>query len=215
MEIPEEAFSLILKELDRRPLELNRYRKRVGDGRSQVFGVVGRRSLPPDYSRQCWRRPYLYKLLLDFASQYVSIPYNAITLNHNYTAGRHRDKHNTGKSLVVAFGDYSGGELVIYNGEKKGEHNVRHKPIIEDFSVCEHEVKEFRGTRCSLVFYTFKSPKWPEVSLPPPSVKQENGEWLFYRGDSVCKSLPHFLSGRKLKPPTLNQERKEVEITFG
>ena len=79
--VPEEAFEDILFELERLPIKINSYRKKVGEGRSQAFGVVGKRGLPPDYSRQCWLRPYLYKLLLDFGNQYVTdISWNAITL---------------------------------------------------------------------------------------------------------------------------------------
>ena len=80
-EIPAEAFSDILLELERQPLQENMYRDKAGAGRSQAFLIVNRRCLPPDYSRQCWLRPKLLYLLKEFADKYVTLPYNAITVN--------------------------------------------------------------------------------------------------------------------------------------
>mgnify|MGYP007070596005 CR=1 FL=1 len=68
-EIPAEAFKEIIEELVKRPLQINEYRKKVGDGRSQAFGLVHRRSAPVDFSRLCWKRTYLYSLLLNFAAE--------------------------------------------------------------------------------------------------------------------------------------------------
>ena len=195
-EIPEAAFQDILNELKRRPLETNHYRNICGTGKSQAFGVVNKRCLPPDYSRQNWLRPYLYKLLLDFGAKYCPFPFNAITVNQNYRAAPHYDKHNSGVSMVVAFGDYTGGELEFLEGERKGVYNVRHRPIIANFCEILHAVREFQGERYSLVFYTFEHPRW-KVELPPPSVREVDGKWVFFRGEEKCSSLPHPLRGFK------------------
>lgn len=185
--IPAEAFSELQEELLRRPLTVNHYRKRVGDGRSQTFGVVNRRCAPIDYSRQCWVRPYLYKLLLDFAAQYVDISYNAITVNQNYQAGPHYDRGNEGDSFLVAFGDYTGGELRIATGPSLGLKDIRHQPIVGNFSTTLHSVEPFQGDRFSLVFYTLRG----TPPLPPPSVVLQEGKWRFKRGEEVCRGLPH------------------------
>ena len=176
--IPAKAFDPILAELKRRPLEVNKYRKTAGDGRSQAFGIVGRRSLPPDYSRLCWNRPLLYKLLLDFAKEYVDIPFTSITVNQNYRAAPHYDKNNSGNSFLVAFGDFTGGELVLEEGERKGEYDIRHNPIKDDFSKVLHSVNGFEGERFSLVFYTFVHPRW-KIDLPPASVREVDGKLRF------------------------------------
>ena len=143
-EIPEEAFVDILNELKRKPLDVNKYRNSVGIGRSQAFGVVNKRSLPPDYSRQNWRRPKLFYHLIEFANNYVPIAWNAITVNQNYQAGPHKDKHNRGNSFLVAVGDFTGGELEFHEGIRLGLHDIRHKPVIENFSAYTHSVKDFR-----------------------------------------------------------------------
>lgn len=215
--IPQEAFDAILKELSRQPLQHNAYRAKAGEGRSQAFGVVGRRCLPPDYSRQNWQRPYLYKLLLDFGAKYVTVPFNAITVNQNYQAAAHYDKGNRGDSFLVGFGDYTGGELVIHEGPKAGTWDIRHKAITDNFSRCLHEVKPFSGTRISLVYYTYKT----SSPLPPPSVKQDevSGKWIFYRGEeAITDGLPHPLKGKKKKVtvsgPSYRVEEQEVTVNF-
>jgi hypothetical protein len=203
MDIPESEFTAIVDELKRQPLQTNAYRKRAGRGQSQAFGVINRRCLPPDYSRCCWKRPYLYKLLLDFGEKWVKIPFNAITINNNYAAAAHRDKGNVGESFLVGCGDYEGGVLKILEGDQKGDYNIRHRGIVGDFGKNLHEVTSFTGHRISLVYYT--AAKTP-LGLPPPSVKKEKeGEtekWVFYRGDERISSrggLPHPLKGRKIK----------------
>ena len=191
-QIPESAFEDLIKELQERPLAENKYRTTAGDGRSQAFGIVNRRSLPADWSRQNWLRPKLYKLLKDFADKYVSIPYTSITVNQNYQAAKHRDKGNVGNSLLVAFGSYTGGELEILEGDAAGTHDIRHKPIIADFSKAYHQVLPFQGERYSLVFYTIKN---IPVGLPEATVKEENGKYVFYRGKELMSA-----SKKKKKP---------------
>ena len=204
-EIPEDAFSAILEELQRKPLAVNAYRKKSGEGRSQAFGVVNRRCLPPDYSRQCWQRPYLYKLLLDFAAKYVDISYNAITVNQNYQAAPHYDRGNVGDSFLVAFGPYSGGNLKLHQGPSLEVKDIRHKPIVGNFSTTLHSVEPFQGSRYSLVFYTLRN----TPALPPPSVVQEGGIWRFKRGEeTITRGLPHPLQRG------LQKEQKRVEIRF-
>jgi hypothetical protein len=193
VEIPASDFALIAAELQRKTLPINEYRS-SGLGRSQVFGVVNRRCLPADYSRWCWKRPYLYKLLLDFAQKHVPIPFTSITVNHSYPCIAHRDKNNIGDSYLVAFGDFTGGELEIHNGKMVGLHNIRHKPIVADFSKITHSVKSFEGERFSLVFYTNKGHHKNKPVLPPPRVACEQDKWVFYRGEEKIdakRGLPH------------------------
>lgn len=208
--IDPEEFTDIIKELERRPIENNKYRKKSGEGRSQTFGVVNRRCLAPDYSRHNWLRPYLYKLLLDFGKKHVSIPFNAITVNQNYRASAHRDRGNIGESYLVAFGKYTEGELEIQEGTLKGLHNVKYTPLITDFSKVLHEVKPFSGNRYSLVFYQLSiNKKFKNNIIPECSVEMIDGVWKFKRGDEVCEGLPH-----PLRKHEIYIEKKNTLITF-
>lgn len=185
------SLAEIQKELERLPIQINKYRPTAGVGRSAAFGIVNKRCLPPDYSRNCWARPYLYHLLLEYGRQHVKIPFSSVTVNQNYQATAHRDKGNVGQSYLVAFGDYTGGELEIHEGPLTGLHDVR-TPVTTDFSKVLHSVKEFQGSRYSLVYYTCKKSE----GLPEPSVEFQDGKWVFKKGGVVTKSLPHPLAGR-------------------
>ena len=214
--IPKEAFTDIYNELKRRPLMKNEYRYKAGTGITQCFGIVNKRSLPSDYSRQNWYRPYLYKLLLDFGKQYVDISFNSVQVNQNYKAEKHRDKNNVGDSFIVAFGDYTGGRLLIHEGDLSGTHNIQYNPIRGDFSKNLHSVEDFNGERFSLVYFTFaKKGVIPE--LPPFSIREENGQYFFYRGDVKItrkNGIPHPLRGRKVKAPVLETKASEFEVSF-
>lgn len=200
--LPSEAFAPILAELERRPLPVNNYRERTGKGQSQAFGVVNKRCLPPDYSRQCWKRPYLYKLLLDFGREHVrDISWNAITVNQNYSAGKHYDRGNEGPSYLVGCGDYKGGTLLIHESDLSGSHDIRHTPLITDFSKVLHSVAPWTGDRVSLVYYTLKGCP----PLPPPSVREENGSWVFYRGEERIGK-----KGIGVHPITLYHQRRKA-----
>lgn len=173
--------NLIYNELKRRPICSNPDRN-CGNGRSMALGVVNRRSSPTDYSRHCWKRPELYRLVMDFAeSHFPDFPYTSITVNQCFQCLPHRDKGNIGDSIVVAFGSYTGGELIIHEGLKKGKHDICNKPIQDDFKQNLHSVAPFEGDRFSLVYYTV------ECDVPPPSIR----DGKFYRGDVQCKGLPH------------------------
>ena len=199
VEIPATAFDEIIQELQFRPLGVNKYRVKSGEGRSQAFLVVGRRNLLPDYSRLCWTRPKLLKHLLDFADKYVDISYNAITVNEDYKTLPHYDRHNIGVSYLVSFGNFLGGDLIIHNDDITEYRSIYHKPMKADFSKILHSTEAFEGKRYSLVFYQYHLPNRP-INLPKPSVRFEEGEYRFYRGDEWIKKnvgLPHNLSGRK------------------
>jgi hypothetical protein len=201
-QIPQEAFEEILKELKERPIPVNKYRDLAGAGRSQTFGLVNKRCMPVDYSRQNWIRPKLYYHLQEFAKTYVEIPWTSITVNQSYRCLPHRDKGNYGSSFLVAFGDYQGGDLVIHEGDLSGSYNICCKPIQTDFSKVLHSVKEFTGERYSLVFYNLKTTKMPKEPLPKGEAVFESGQYVFKRGGKIItpkEGLSHPLRGRKKK----------------
>ena len=214
MEIPKEAFEAIYQELKRKPLDRNDYRNKSGSGISQCFGLVNKRSMPSDYSRQSWIRPYLHKLLWEFGNQYVDISWNSVTVNMNYKAEKHRDRNNLGESFLVAFGDYQKGRLLIHEGDLSGAHDIQYKPIKADFSKILHSVEEFEGERFSLVYYTFAR-KGVVPQVPPCSIREENGQYYFYRGEEkITKKtgIPHPLKGRK--KTILETKEAEFEVKF-
>lgn len=207
--IPPEAFKEILEELNERPIPVNKYRDVAGSGRSQTLGLVNRRCLPIDWSRQCWLRPKLFFHLQEFARQYVDISWTSVTVNQNYKCQPHRDKGNQGDSFLVAFGDYEEGKLIIHEGDLSGTHDIRYKPIKTDFSKVLHSVTDFTGNRYSLVFYTLKPTKMPTAPLPKGEAVFENGKYVFKRDGKIItpkEGLAHPLRGRKKTLPVTVQQ---------
>lgn len=210
-ELDESAFRLIDEHLKTKKLQVNRYRGKVGEGKSQCFGMVGKRSMPPDLSRQSWLDPRLHGLLMDFGRMYVPIPFTSIQVNDSFRCKAHKDKGNVGQSYIVAFGNFQGGELVLDISGVKTSHNIRHRPILFDGSQIEHETSEFTGRRISIVYHTIKSkPNLPMVrQLSEYETVVVSGVWMIacrYPGQPVFylgpkKGLPHPLKNRKKKEP--------------
>ena len=71
-------------------------------------------------------------------------------MNHNLVCPPHRDKNNKTESILVSFGDYEGGLIVI----EGTEYNAYHTPIQFDGATQEHWNTEIKGNKYSLVFYS-------------------------------------------------------------
>jgi hypothetical protein len=201
MEVAESEFTEIIKYLEEHPLETNKYRKKVGDGKSQCFGIVNKRSEIPDLSRQCWLHAPLYRLLLDYARKHVKISFTGIQVNQNYSSKPHKDIGNLGDSYIVGFGDYTGGELNVWNVN----HDIRHKPLIFNGAENLHWTQPWQGTRYSLVFHTLL-PRFPLIrSLEDYDVVCVENVWKIRYTDLDGEvrylwkknGLPHPLRGRK------------------
>jgi len=202
-ELDESAFRPLMNHLGKHNIQMNRYRKSVGDGKSQCFGMVRKRSEAPDLSRQSWIDPKLHHLLMKFGQDHVPIPFTSIQVNDNLRCAAHKDKHNQGDSYIVGFGPYTGGELKVAGNE----YNIRHRPLLFNGAELEHETKEFQGRRWSIVYHTLVSPpKFPMVrSLQDYEAVCVDGEMViaFRRPGqptiylSKKNGLPHPLKGRK------------------
>ena len=201
-------FKAIIAELQRQPLEINKYRANVGIGRSQCFGIVSKRSLAPDLSRNSWRRAYLHHLLMNYANKHVKIPFTSIQVNQDMHCDEHLDKGNIGLSYIVGFGEYpEGGNLWVAGYS----HNIRYRPLLFDGSKQPHKTEVWRGNRFTLVFHTVKPKSSYAPLMSALSVYQTfldtDGKWKIKdtRNDAVYwrnNGLPHPLKNRKKIIPT-------------
>ena len=80
--------------------------------------------------------------------------YDSVQLTKNFQIQRHIDSKNVGESVLIALGDYKGGETCIeYEGDIL-EVDCRNGPIRFNGSECYHWVKPFiGGDRYSVVFF--------------------------------------------------------------
>lgn len=82
--------------------------------------------------------------------------FTSIQFNKNHRAAKHTDSKNTGVSYIVGLGDYTGGELIIYDaaGNNPVKKNIKNRFYKFDGSKYPHETSPFKGERYTLVFYS-------------------------------------------------------------
>jgi hypothetical protein len=234
-ELPEldaSAFQPLVDHLSKHSISVNRYRRGVGVGRSQCFGMVRKRSMAPDLSRQSWVDPKLHYLLMKFALMYMppGFTFTSVQVNENFTCEAHFDKHNRGNSYIVGFGSYTGGELVLKEPGPRGvpedkDYNIRHRPMLFDGSKIEHYTKEFQGRRWSIVYHTLVPPsKFPMVRrLEDYEAVSKDGQWVIAwtrQGEptvylSKKNGLAHPLKGRKkvVEKPEVSAQQYDLRLT--
>lgn len=208
-ELDESAFKELKDHLSKTTIPMNRYRAKVGDGRSQTYGMVRKRSMAPDLARNSWMDAKLHHLLMKYALLYVPIPFTSVQVNDSFICAPHKDVHNLGMSYIVGFGNYLGGELVLKTPNDT-DYNIRHRPLLFNGSEIEHWTRPFTGRRWTIVFFTLISPpKFPMVrKLEDYEPVIVEGSWViaWRREDgsttylSKKNGLPHPLKGRKKKP---------------
>lgn len=94
--------------------------------------------------------PQIYDELLKIGNIYCPFEFTSIHVNKNVVCPKHRDSQNTGKSMLLSFGDYQGCNIII-EGE---EYDANCQPIIFDGSNLEHwNTDDLEGTKYSLVFF--------------------------------------------------------------
>ena len=94
----------------------------------------------------------LFKKFID--SHYPEFEFDSVYVNKNVKCKKHLDSKNVGTSLLVGFGDYLGGESVLYINNEAEKMNIQICSVIFNGSKIEHESLPFTGTRYSLVFIT-------------------------------------------------------------
>jgi hypothetical protein len=183
-------------------LGTNKYRVKVGEGVSQCLGIVSKRSQAADLSRQSWLHPKLHHLLIQFGEKYVKpyISYTSVQVNVNYPCKPHKDISNVGNSYIVAFGEYSGGQLCI----EDANYNIERRGLLFNGSEHLHWTRDWTGHRISLVYHTLK-PRFPMIKqLSDYTAVQIDGIWkIRYLDDNgepdylyKGKGLLHPLLGR-------------------
>jgi hypothetical protein len=86
----------------------------------------------------------------------IGFNFTSIQFNKNHRAAKHLDAKNTGVSYIIGLGDYTGGDLIIYDKDGKNPvyHNIRNRFYRFDGSKYPHETAPFKGERYTLVFYS-------------------------------------------------------------
>jgi len=144
---------------------------------SEMLGLVSIRAYRKlVVARQSAKYPMVTKLLCQYVydnpppglQKGEHFPFTTICVNKDYAAKRHRDKNNTGLSIVRALGNFKGGRLRYWPDDPGPRAapdvdsldesqavvlDVRGRSVALD-STKAHEVEAFEGRRYSLVYFT-------------------------------------------------------------
>lgn len=113
------------------------------------------------------RYPHIMPLFERFiGSHSPSFQFNSVYLNRNTVCKKHLDSKNAGESLLVGFGNYTGGQTVLHLPSEALEHDISSSSIIFNGSLIHHESKPFDGIRYSLVFFNVAEPPRNSVEFP-------------------------------------------------
>ncbi len=115
------------------------------------------------------------KMLIDsyIEKHDIHFKYTSIQYNKNHQCAYHKDKNNVGDSYIIGLGDYTGGELLVYDKDGKNpvKHNIKNKFLKFNGAVYPHETAPFKGNRITLVIYNIlhnpKNTMTREVGKPP------------------------------------------------
>jgi len=126
-------------------------RRNFPNHRATTFGIVrGRFTGKTDLSAMTKKHPEIYNEI-NRIGKLFSFEYTSIHLNKNVVCPKHKDSKNKGNSLLLSFGDYKGGNIVIE--DKKYDANCN--GIIFNGSKLEHwNTDDLIGNKYSLVFFS-------------------------------------------------------------
>ena len=146
----------------------NSKRKRLSaDGKSAVLSdTLGAMQ---DSVQKTWhisnatlQHPFVIQLLNEYLWSQLPdewFDWCTITVNTNYQAQKHRDCNNLGPSATTSFGDFTGGQLVVWQDDAQdAEMNVyaTNKSVVFFDGRLRHKVAKYVGNRVSIVWYSTK-----------------------------------------------------------
>ena len=150
----------ILKNLD---FPKNTSRQNIFRGKQQsyegmVLGMVNARGLGKMMSKKT--KMDKYKPLYESSKKLMktrdpNFKFTSIQVNKNQRTAKHTDSRNVGESYIVGLGNYSGGEILIYDedGKNPKKVDIKNKFVKFNGSKLPHETAPFKGQRYTLVYY--------------------------------------------------------------
>lgn len=95
--------------------------------------------------------PEIYdELKLIIKNIFPDFKYTTIQVNHNVVMGYHTDKNNSNDTVILSFGEYQNGELVI----DEVKYNMNCKAVRFNSSKIRHKTLPLIGNKYSLVYFS-------------------------------------------------------------
>ena len=81
--------------------------------------------------------------------------YTTIQYNKNHKCAKHKDGRNVGVSYIIGLGNYTGGELIVFDENDKNpvKHDIRNKFFKFNGSKYFHVTAPFKGERYTMVYF--------------------------------------------------------------
>ena len=122
------------------------------NARQTCFGITTYRGQKRE-SKYTKKYPQIMPLFEIFIkSHHPEFKFTSVYVNRNTVCKQHLDSRNVGESLLVGFGDYTGGETFLLSTEEL-KFDISKKSLIFNGSKIPHGSEPFIGTRYSLVFF--------------------------------------------------------------
>lgn len=188
----------ILQELKVYPLVPTAYHRKLQCGSSHTFGLVPKRSSTPEFSSISFERPKLYKLLVELANSLNLRDYTSITVQHNYSLIRRKEKAG-GKAAMLVLGKYQDTGIQVseqgYIPKTQGH--------ITELDTSKQSILPSRvsdGDRYCVLYHTIQT-----ESFEQPTFEEANGMVRVLCGEHAA--LPR-------RAISFVIEYKEVELVF-
>ena len=93
---------------------------------------------------------------------FPNFEFTSVQINKNFKCPKHFDGKNLGNSMIMALGNFTGGDLFV-SGKRV---DIKYKPFIFNGSLEEHWTDDFEGDRYSVVLFNLKQTcKW-KIAIP-------------------------------------------------
>ena len=100
------------------------------------------------------KHPHIMPLFRRFMRKHrPHFRFKNVQVNKDCVCKKHKDKQNSGASIIVGVGPYTHGRTVLHLPEGKKSFNIRKNSLMFDGSKIFHESEPFHGTRYSFVFF--------------------------------------------------------------
>lgn len=121
--------------------------------RGAIFGLVRPRKNSGilTLSADSKKYPAIYDELFRIGNE-LGFIFNSIQVNRNCMCPPHKDKKNVGDSMLISFGEYTGGEIVV----EGTPYNAFHHPLIFNGAELEHYNNEADGDKFSIIFFVMQ-----------------------------------------------------------
>ena len=118
--------------------------------KNAVWGIIKKRFTNKiELSAFSMRHPEIWEEIKRIGKLICPFEFSSVQMNKNLVCPPHKDRKNKSKSVLISFGKYTGGYIVV----EGVTYNAYHTPTIFDGCKLEHKNTEFEGTKYSLVFF--------------------------------------------------------------